>query len=100
MEIASVLEGELRETDVLARWGGEEFLILMRDTDLTKGMVVAQKLKSAVRRHFEDLYEGRISLSVGVTTFRKGDTVNSLVRRADIAMYSAKQRGKDTIMSY
>ena len=100
VKIARLLEEELRETDVLARWGGEEFLILMRDTDLMRGMLVAQKLRSAVRRHFADLYEGKISLSVGVTTFKKGDTVNSLVRRADIAMYAAKQRGKDTIMSY
>ncbi len=100
VEIARLLENELRETDVLARWGGEEFLVLMRETDLMKGMLVAQKLRSAVRKHFADRYDGRISLSVGVTTFKKGDTVNSLVRRADIAMYSAKQKGKDTIMSY
>jgi len=99
-EIAHLLQRELREADALARWGGEEFIVLMRETNLTEGMFVGQKIKNAIRDHFQDKYDERISLSIGVTSFREGDTVNSIIRRADMAMYFAKQRGKDTVMSY
>jgi len=95
--ISRVLSKSLRSTDMYSRWGGEEFLVLMPETELEGGVAVAEKLRIEVLKFFNDKPIGEISISVGLTAYREGDCVESLLSRADRAMYIAKHRGKNLV---
>lgn len=92
-EVAFRLDQELREGDLLVRWGGEEFLILAQGTDLEQAQHLAQRLGRAVQ---DEPVVGTIgvSLSFGVAVFRPGDSAETLVERADQALYRAKHLGR------
>ncbi len=84
----------LRSTDVMGRWGGEEFLIVLPETDLEGATVLAERIRKAVEdREFEKA--GRVTVSLGVADYKKGESVFDLVRRVDRALYRAKERGKN-----
>ena len=102
-ELASLLEHHLRSTDLVARTGGEEFSVLLLDTDEEATMRVAEKLRSRVREHlFRDVEGqpiGRLTVSVGVAIRpQHGDDEELLVRRADAALYVAKEAGRDRVV--
>lgn len=96
---AKVSEQMMRDTDVIARWGGEEFLILMPETGAAGALKYLQRLTDRVRE--SDFHAGNealhLTLSVGLGIAEPGDTLDALVGRADVAMYEAKQAGRDTI---
>ncbi|WP_457601360.1 sensor domain-containing diguanylate cyclase [Hydrogenivirga sp.] len=100
VELAAVLKNFLRESDISSRWGGEEFLILLPATDLEGGVAVAEKLRIEAKKAFEDMGLNNVSLSIGVSSFRSEDTLESLLSRADRAMYIAKKRGKNLVEAY
>lgn len=98
-EFARVASNSIRDTDVLGRYGGDEFIQILPDTD-TKGAVMhAERLR--VRAHFLDfgkmLEQKHISLSIGVAQYRPGDTMTDLIARADAALYQAKQLGRNRV---
>ena len=100
LEVSDLMRSVLRETDVISRWGGEEFLILMPQTDLDGGTAVAEKLRLEVKKRLR-LHGGEsLSVSIGITAYRDGDSLEQLVSRADRAMYSAKRKGKDLVSVY
>jgi diguanylate cyclase (GGDEF)-like protein len=85
----------LRSTDVCGRWGGEEFLIALPGVELGGGVEAAERLRRALTGTGA---EGpSLTASFGVTGFVRGDSVESLVRRADAALYEAKRRGRDRV---
>ena len=91
----------MRREDTCARWGGEEFLFLLPETDAPAAEVLVRKLLAAVRR-LEVPFQGdvpRCTLSAGAVSFRPGSTVNDLLRRADSGLYEAKRLGKDRVVS-
>jgi diguanylate cyclase (GGDEF)-like protein len=97
------LHSVLRATDMAARLGGDEFAVLLRDTpDMKTSMRVANRLTAAMGPLFE--IEGRdvnVRASVGVAAGRPGvDTAGDLLRNADVAMYSAKARGKGRVVVF
>lgn len=95
--IADQLNNNLRESDFLARFGGEEFIVLMPETDLQAATVVADKLCEAVERcqfHYQNS-QVDITISGGLAQLRKDDTVENLFQRADEAMYRAKVAGRN-----
>lgn len=95
--IANSLNSSLRSTDIASRWGGEEFLVLLQNTDLESAVGVAER----IRRDIEGLKiqgVGRVTVSIGVASFRKGESVENLITRADDAMYEAKASGKNRVM--
>ena len=96
---AKVSSALMRDTDIIARWGNEEFLILMPETGAAGALKYLQRLTDRVRE--SDFHAGdeelRLSLSIGLGIAEPDDTVDSLVARADIAMYESKQAGRDTI---
>ncbi len=95
-EAAARLLQHLRESDSLARWGGEEFLILAPETDLQQAHHLAQRLLEAIR---ETPMSGvHVTLSLGVACYRHGDTVAALLSRADEAMYRAKAAGRNQVV--
>lgn len=88
----------IRQVDLLARVGGEEFAVVLTETDIKQAHVVAEKLRQiaaqeTVRRDSEDI---RCTISVGVSTVTSGDaTVEDSIRRADHALYQAKEQGRN-----
>ena len=99
-ELAALLRTVLRAQDVVARWGGEEFLFLLPDTDMNGAGVVAEKLRGAVERA-EVSFAGApmpVTMTFGVAAFEASATVEECIRRADQAMYSGKERGKNRVV--
>ncbi|EDP75526.1 diguanylate cyclase [Hydrogenivirga sp. 128-5-R1-1] len=90
---AKLVKGSLRRTDVFGRWGGEEFLALLPFND--KPYMVAEKLRRKVEET-EFSRVGRVTASFGATTYREGDDIDSMMARADEALYEAKRKGKNT----
>jgi len=91
----------LRSTDLLGRWGGEEFALVLPDTDEEGGAVLAERLRAAVQALEIPAGEGRVlrcTVSVGLTRAAPGDNFDSLLDRADQAMYRAKSGGKNRVV--
>jgi len=99
--IAVRLQDNLRGFDSLARWGGEEFLVAMPDTDTDIAMAVAERLRGVVAATPLDTGAGRtwsVSVSIGVATLSgSGDSVDALIARADAGLYAAKRAGRDRV---
>ncbi|TCV97054.1 diguanylate cyclase (GGDEF)-like protein [Luteibacter rhizovicinus] len=99
--VAAALRMELRPSDLLARYGGEEFVALLQGVDRENAMQVATRLCRRVHRL--DLEVGPngalLTVSIGMAMRHANDTVDSLVERADTAMYAAKLAGRNRVMS-
>lgn len=91
------MKGMLRGQDVLARWGGEEFMILLPDTDLAGGRMVAEKIRARIAdaAYYFSGKAIRVTASFGVAQF-EGD-VDGLIATADQALYQAKNSGRDRV---
>lgn len=95
--LVDLIRGRIRSSDILARWGGEEFLLLLPSTSLAAASSLADSLLEALRSTpIEGI--GIITASLGVTAWRTGDTVGQLVQRADTLMYAAKTNGRNRVM--
>ncbi len=88
---------ELRGPDVLARWGGEEFLLLLPDTSVAQALSCVQRLRARlVLTPFDEVWPGlRLTFSAGVTRCLGGGDIDAAIERADRAMYRAKAAGRD-----
>ncbi len=98
--IAAILNMQVRSSDNLSRWGGEEFLILLHDSSLKDSLDVAEKLRMAFENDIDlhDLVKGVVSASFGVTSFQEDDTLERIITRADEALYKAKNQGKNCVV--
>ena len=94
--LAEIIEAELREPDLLARWGGEEFVILAPGTDLQGACQLAEKLRRRIERA---TFNGGCSLtcSFGVAAYRSEESPEGFVERADQALYRAKRAGRNRV---
>jgi two-component system cell cycle response regulator len=101
MELAALLKDILREADTVARWGGEEFLILLPQTGQDGASVTALKILRAVTElRLPQIPDLRVTVSIGIApSGRSTDTPAKLVRAADLALYEAKNRGRNRIES-
>lgn len=90
-EVASRLTLSLRKNDCIARWTGQEFLILAPETDLERTAILAERLLEVVRR--STVVGHALTLSVGISSYQGGDSQEELLARADSALYRAKNRG-------
>jgi diguanylate cyclase (GGDEF)-like protein len=102
-EFATLVAGGARANDVAARYGGEEFSIILPHTDATMAARVAERIRRAVAEFvfIEEEHATRITVSAGVATYpstRGVDSVDELVRAADVALYQAKDQGKDCVV--
>ena len=86
----------IRNCDIIGRWGGEEFLVLCSDAELKDAVFVAERIRKATKEYpFAD--DRHHTISAGVASFVQDDTENSLLQRADIALYKAKNNGRDRV---
>ncbi|WP_067477712.1 sensor domain-containing diguanylate cyclase [Actinomadura hibisca] len=98
--VASTLCGQLRDYDVVGRFGGEEFVVLLPGADTVEACRVAERLRGRVRRLAVPTEEGSVgvTISVGVSLFRMhGEDLIELLAAADLALYRAKQSGRDRV---
>ena len=99
-EIAGILKAQLREQDLLARWGGEEFLAILPDTAIETARVSAERIRHAVMSHDWRALTGediRVTLSMGVSELRQGEQLGETIRRADQALYTGKMGGRNRV---
>jgi diguanylate cyclase (GGDEF)-like protein/PAS domain S-box-containing protein len=95
-ELTFVVHEKLRKSDVFARWGGEEFVILLHHTDIEKAEIAAEKIRVLVK-DLKNSSGELITCSFGVTQFTENDSVKSFIQRADDALYEAKSLGRDRV---
>jgi diguanylate cyclase (GGDEF)-like protein len=93
-ELARLLDESVRETDIVARYGGEEFVVVMPHTDRAGARIFAERLRSQI--------ESRLTITVsgGVASVQEGDTQETLIARADTALYSAKSAGRNHVFCH
>lgn len=95
-ELASRLSNTVRGSDLAGRWGGEEFLVIAPNTGHDAALELAERCRTAIADTLvEDI--GKVTASFGVATFTEHDNAHSLVHRADIALYAAKDGGRDAV---
>ncbi|HEY2744763.1 MAG TPA: diguanylate cyclase [Polyangia bacterium] len=100
--LARCIETQLRSTDVVVRYGGEEFTVLLPDTPVAGGFVTAERLRAAIAAmtEREGLPAGlRITASIGVAAIGSGDDGSQLITRADGALYQAKRGGRNRVVT-
>jgi diguanylate cyclase (GGDEF)-like protein len=95
VNISSLIKSHIRDDDIFARWGGEEF-VLAFDVTLQKGVTIAQSLRKHIERYNFKVVKD-VTCSFGVTEFRKTDTLDSMIKRADEALYEAKESGRNKV---
>ena len=93
--VATILQQHVKTFDVLARFGGEEFILILPKTKYPYALNVAERLRKVIEKESLDSYQVRVSL--GVTTFEKGDTYTTLIHKADEALYQAKANGRNRV---
>ncbi|MGO2012237.1 GGDEF domain-containing protein, partial [Pseudoalteromonas sp.] len=94
-EFANVLKNKMPNSSLIARWGGEEFTIILSETDLTNAAAQAYELKKYISgQRFEG---SSFTISIGLTDVRSDDTVKSILERADTALFKAKNNGRNAV---
>jgi diguanylate cyclase len=102
--VAMSMKQNVKGQDIAARYGGEEFAVVLPNTLLRSAVTVGDHIRRAVmskelmkRSTGQNL--GRVTISVGVATARNGDTVQSIITRADGCLYAAKRSGRNRVIS-
>lgn len=91
-DLVTAVRAELRTGDIIARWGGEEFVLALRDCDLEQANAISSRLL--------DIVPSGQTVSIGLTQARSQDTSRALVERADVALYTAKDAGRNQVKTY
>jgi len=94
--MAEMIKNRIRKIDTLARWGGEEFVMLLPETAVNKAAGLAEELQEIIS-HMDISGVSRITASFGVAGYCLGDTVDALIQRADDLMYEAKAAGRNCV---
>ncbi|GIX40725.1 MAG: GGDEF domain-containing protein [Leptospiraceae bacterium] len=97
-EFAHLVKNNIRKSDFFARWGGEEFIILVPETNREKALQLGEKIRSLVENHFKNNYKlPKVTVSIGISIYSSNDTIHSLIERADQALYMAKRNGRNRV---
>lgn len=98
IELANILKDSIRKSDFIGRWGGEEFVLIMENTDQKGALELAEKLRLAVEQHFHNArFAKPLTISIGLSNCHQNDTTDSLLERADQALYRAKKNGRNNV---
>lgn len=96
--LAKIITGHLRKTDVLARWGGEEFVVMCPETDMTNTTNLAERLREAVANYAFN-FVPQVTCSFGVGKFENENNIDELIKVADDKLYQAKRQGKNKVIA-
>lgn len=93
-KVSKIIQTPIRHIDIICRWGGEEFVILLPTADKNQALSLAEKLRHLVEQ--TEMPSGiKVTASLGVTTIKNHDTLESSISRADQALYAAKRQGRN-----
>ncbi len=95
--LATLIKTLIRESDILARWGGDEFVILSPSTDVKGAEKLGEKIRKRVSKYNFGI-DRAVTISLGITQYRAGEDEVSFIKRIDKLLYMAKQNGKNTII--
>ena len=98
--VSEILQENIRDTDIAARWGGEEIVIELLGTDAKEAAKKAHDLKELVKEKIKEEFQIPFSLSIGISELKSGDNFDEKIKNADEAMYQAKKEGKDRVISF
>ena len=97
IEVSKILQQNTRKTDIVGRWGGEEFMIICPEIDSQGGEKLAEKIRTRIElTSFQVI--GNITASIGVSIYEQSDQYKSIVERADKALYQAKEQGRNRVV--
>jgi len=97
--IAQTINNRLRATDYFSRWGGEEFVLILTDTTITNAKIIAEDIRKMVENIHHNI-AGNVTISIGLTEYRPGDNIETIIHRCDIALYLAKANGRNQVAVY
>ncbi|MCG3697719.1 sensor domain-containing diguanylate cyclase [Aliarcobacter butzleri] len=101
IESAQVLSKNIRNVDILGRWGGEEFLVICPETKIEDAIKVASHINAAIKLHKFTTYPNTVTMSLGVASFNKDiKNVDNIILNADKALYQAKEEGRDRVIAF
>ncbi len=95
-KFGEILKSCIRTTDFTGRVGGEEFAVILPETDIKAGLIIAERIRISI--HSITLKEGHVTASMGISQLKDNDTIDSLFLRTDKALYKAKNSGRDCII--
>ena len=90
---------QVREEDVVCRWGGEEFVLMLQDCNQNQAIKLANNIREAIAQHVFE-YNGKkrqITVSAGVAEYQQQETMSQLIARADVSLYQAKNNGRNCV---
>lgn len=97
-KLARILSEGIRKSDVIARWGGEEFVVLLPDSELSSALKLAETLRAKVAETSFDPVR-QVTCSIGVARWNEGENSDQLLKRADEKLYIAKENGRNRVVS-
>jgi len=95
-QVASLLQANVRGADYCVRWGGEEFLVILPSCPIGVAGKLADRFREKVKQLKDDVV-GQVTISLGVAEWNKSESVDELIKRADLAMYKAKNAGRNRV---
>ena len=96
---SKIISENLRNSDIFGRYGGEEFLIICTKTSENNAFILAEKLRTKIENYKFPHVEQK-TISLGITSFEKNDSIKSLFKKADLALYKAKHTGRNKAVIY
>ncbi|MEJ2621094.1 MAG: GGDEF domain-containing protein [Candidatus Thiodiazotropha sp.] len=98
-QVAKTAEASIRSSDALYRYGGEEFVVVLNGTDQSGAKLLAERIRKNIEAlRIDALKDLQVTLSLGVSMMNDGDTTESLFKRADEALYTAKNQGRNQVV--
>ena len=99
-KLSKLVNETIRKTEIVGRWGGEEFILILPETNINSGFLVAEKIRKIISKtKFKDLGD-RLTCSFGVSEYQQGITLDELIEQADQALYKAKENGRNMVTVY
>lgn len=95
-DIARLMQKTLRSTDIISRWGGEEFLVLLPELKLDDAIILAEKLRAIVANHRFSI-NSQVTISIGLYEFQETDSIDQMISKVDQKLYEAKKAGRNRI---
>lgn len=97
-DFSKILKEKVRKSDIVGRWGGEEFLIILPETNINEAKKVAEYLREQIENFEFEVVKNKTS-SFGVTSYRENDSIESIINRVDMALYKAKESGRNQVQA-
>ena len=100
--LSKVMQGTLRRKDFVARWGGEEFLFLLPDTDASQAKILGERIRQKIagKKFTYDNKRIKLSMTFGIAEFDPKAGIDGTIRRADLSLYAGKRKGKNCVVVY